>query len=270
MVKRIVKITAIFLMVFLCLTGCFSAEYKGENPELYTVAVYNFLGRSGYGSNGEIAFSSEAEILETDSYGRVLFYYHEGVIEYGCGYGILQKSLDGYVYFYEDDCVIPANDDWNGSGQVTHDEWFTQNQILNFKTRNDWEQPFNEEKCTKKLVVNEKPTSKLKPKKADFDRVAKEYYESNGIPYSTRSVHTSDEFFMADDYGREIHVLWSYIRGVSSDKVDYDLIILFNPDGSCDSSKAIAEITDFLNYREFIKEFKLRNGWNTEYKIENA
>lgn len=242
-------------------------EYTGEHPELYTVAINNFLGSAGYGSNGEIPIQSEIGIIETDAYGRVLFYYHEGVAVEGCGYGISQKSQDGYVYFYEGDCVIPANDDWNGMGEVTHDDWFTQDEIEEFKTRNDWDQPLNDAKCIKKPIINEKQKSKLNLKEADFDKVAKAYFKEKGIPYSQRSVHLSDTFFVADDYGREMYVLHCYIRGVTASKLDYDLVIIFNPDGSCDTSKAVTEISDFSNYRDLLKEFKQRNGWDTEYVV---
>ena len=144
-------------------------EYNGENPELYTVAIHNFLGSEGCGSNGEIPVSSQLGIIETDSYGRVLFYYHEGIIKEGCGYGISQKTQDGYVYFYQDDCVIPADDDWNYR-EVTHEEWFTEDELAAFKARNDWNQPLNELKCTKEQIVKEKPEPKLNLEKADFDK----------------------------------------------------------------------------------------------------
>lgn len=241
-------------------------EYTGENPELYTVAINNFLGSAGYGSNGEIPIQSKIGIIETDAYGRVLFYYHEGTIIEGCGYGILQKSQDGYAYFYEDDCVIPADDDWNYR-EVTHEDWFTEDEIAAFKTRNDWNQPMNDSKCTKEQIVREKPKPKLNLKKGDFDEVAKAYFEEKGIPYSQRSVYSSDVFFIADDYGREMYVLHCYIRGVTANKLDYDLVIIFNPDGSCDTSKAVTEISDFLNYRELLKKFKQLNGWDTEYVV---
>lgn len=241
-------------------------EYTGENPELYTVAINSFLGSAGYGNNGEIPIQSEIGIIETDAYGRVLFYYHEGTIIEGCGYGILQKSQDGYAYFYEDDCVIPAVDDWNYS-EVTHEEWFTQEELAEFKTLNDWDQPLNDAKCTKKPIVNEKQKSKLNVKEADFDKVAKAYFKEKGISYSKRSVHSSDTFFVMDDYGREMYVLHCYIRGVTANKLDYDLVIILNPDGSCDTSKAVTEISDFSNYRDLLKEFKQRNGWDTEYVV---
>lgn len=243
-------------------------EYNGENPELYTVAIHNFLGSFGYSSNGEISVSSQLGIIETDSYGRVLFYYHEGINIRGCGYGISQKTQDGYVFFYQDDCVISADDDWNYR-EVTHEEWFTEDEIAEFKTRNDWNQPMNDSKCTKEQIVREKPEPKLNLKKADFDKAAKAYFEEKGIPYSQKSVHSSDTFFIADDYGREMYVLHCYIRGVTASKLKYDLIIIFNPDGSCDGGKAVAEITDFLNYREFLKEFKQLNSWNTTENIAN-
>ena len=241
-------------------------EYNGENPELYTVAIHNFLGSEGCGSNGEIPVSSQLGIIETDSYGRVLFYYHEGVIKEGCGYGISQKTQDGYVYFYQDDCVIPADDDWNYR-EVTHEDWFTEDEIAAFKTRNDWNQPLNESKCTREQIVKKKPKAKLKVKEADFDKVAKAYFDDKGIAYSQRSVYSSDVFFIADDYGREMYVLHCYIRDVTASELDYDLVIIFNPDGSCDTSKAVTEISDFLNYRELLKKFKQLNGWDTEYVV---
>lgn len=241
-------------------------EYTGENPELYTVAINNFLGSAGYGSNGEIPIQSKIGIIETDAYGRVLFYYHEGTIIAGCGYGILQKSQDGYAYFYEDDCVIPAANNWNYR-EILHEEWFTQDEIGEFKARNDWNQPLNDSKCTREQIVKKKPKSKLKVREADFDKVAKAYFEDKGITYSQRSVHSSDAFFIADDYGREMYVLHCYIRDVTASKLDYDLVIIFNPDGSCDTSKAVTEISDFLNYRELLKKFKQLNGWDTEYVV---
>ena len=244
-------------------------EYIGENPELYTVAINNFLGSAGCGSNGEIPVPSKTGIIETDSYGRILFYYHEGTIIEGCGYGILQKSQDGYAYFYEDDCVIPAVDDWNYS-EVTHEEWFTQDELAEFKARNDWDLPLNDTKCAREQIVKKKPKSKLKLEEADFDKVAKAYYKSQGIYYTEKSVYGYDEFFIADDYGREIYFLYSYIRGLPNMDAKYNLIIMFQPDGSCDTEKAVAVITDSLNHREVLKEFKQCNGWNTEYMANNA
>lgn len=268
----IFAVIAVLLVVFLLFCDVYlgGVKYNGENPELYTVAINNFLGSFGSGSNGEITISSKTGIIDTDSYGRVLFYYHEGIIAEGCGYGISQKSQDGYVYFYEDDCVIPAADDWNYR-EVTHEEWFTQGEIAEFKVRNDWDQPLNEEKCTKKQIIKKKPESKLKLEKEDFVKAINAYFfEQNGKPYFIQHSRSLGDFFIADDYGREIYVLRGDVEIPTSAKTDVDVIILFNPDGSCDPEVAVAEIPDFLNYREFLKEFKQRNGWNTEYVSDNT
>ena len=268
MTKKILLISFVLLLIISSLTGCYAFEYNGDNPELFTVAIYNFLGSVGYGSNGEIPIPAEAETIETDSFGRVLFYYHEGIGDEGCGYGILQKSEEGYAYYYEDDCILCADDEWLWSGDVTHDDWFSEEELAAFKTRNDWEQPINEKKCTKKLIVSKKPKEKLKLKEKDFDKAAKAYCKANGIGYTEDSVHRYDTFFMADDYGREMYLMYCYVSSFKGSTESFFLALIFNPDGSCTYDTAALRIEDLNDYTEAMKEFKQNNGWNTEYKTE--
>lgn len=258
----------LFLMLWTC-TMNNGKPYSGDHPELYTVAINSFLGSAGYGSNGEIVFSAEAGVIETDDYGRVLFYYHEGINDEGCGYGILQMQQGGYAYFYEDESVICAANDWTGNGAYTHDEWFSQKEIDAFKALNDWNQPINEAKCVKRKIVDRKPESKLNLKEADFDKAAKEYFAENEILHTEKSVHGYDQYFVSDDYGREIHYLYCVVRGFSNPH-EYILALMFNPDGTCAGSAAVMTIDDPLHYHEALKEFKLRNGWNTEYSDARA
>lgn len=258
--RKYVILIVIVMLLSVCLVGC-SQKYKGENPDLYTVAISNFWGSSGYGNNGEIHISSDVGIIETDPYGRILFYYHEGVTLVGCGYGIMQKSQDGYVYFYDNDCVLPAIDDWDGSGKVTHDDWFTDDILTEFKVRNDWGLPINEEKCAKEKIVNEKPKEKLKLSEEVFSELVTAYLAEQGSACSTETLRVNEKFFIADDYGREMYYMDCYVgNGIS-----YYLAVIFNPDGSYDHSTAVLEIEDLTNYREALKEFKQQNGWNTEY-----
>lgn len=238
-------------------------SYDGDHPELYTVAINNFLGCHGFGSNGEASFSSELGKLETDKYGRVMFYYHEGKDIHG--YGILQKAQDGYAYFYEDDSVICADYYWSGSGKIDHTTWFTQEQINELKKRNDWNQPINEMKCKRANVVTEMPKSQLKIKDQEFNRLAKSYFSQIGIPYTEQSVYHHDNFFIADAYGREIYFVCCVTRGVENPEYYY-LVMMFNPDGTCTPNKAIMLIKNTEDYREALKAFKEQNGWATEYK----
>lgn len=281
MTKKVViiccAVVAVFLIpviLFLLYFGLWSltmhggTEYSGDYPAAYTVAINNFFGSAGHSSNGEIIGSSEIGIIETDSQGRVLFYYHEGILDEGCGYGILQKTVDGYAYYYEDDCVLCAEDDWSGSGEVTHEEWFTVEELNAFKERNDWEQKINEEKCTKKAVVSKKPGEKLKLKEKDFEKVTKDWLINNGfLIKSDKRVCSTKNFFMADDYGREIYCIYvNEYRLAGVIKGPIILAVMFMPDSSCDADVSVIRINDMQNYREQMKAFRQENGWDTVYE----
>ena len=272
--KKVCILIAALLLLSKCLSGCYHTEYKGEYPELYTVAVYNFLGRAGCWSNGEVVKDSEIELLETDSYGRVMFLYHEGISDWGRGYGILQKSQDGYAYFYEDDCVLVSGDVWNGHDEYFHEKWFIEEELDAFKVRNDWDQPLNEEKCTKKAIVIKEPAGKRAPKKSYMEDLAKSYWNKEETAVS---FHTNrDAIFLTEDsYGRELYWMYSW-RKDDGDNSTYSIFaIIINPDGTCDGASAMLLLNDYtwgesyeINSREALKEFKQQNGWNTEY-IDN-
>ena len=252
----------LYLLLFVALNS--NVKYNGDHPALYTVAVNSFLGCAGQGSNGEIATSSEVEILETDAHGRILFYYHEGIIEQGCGYGILQKEQNGYAYFYEDDCVLCADDDW-GYGAVTHEEWFTQEEIDAFKQRNDWGKPINEGKCIKKAIITKKEKSKIKPSNSDYALAAKVCFDQSNIVYTTDTGVSYEQFFTSDDYGREIYYLYCHKKLGSGSYAYFDVAVIFNPDGTFSKDTGVVMIEDMGDYRETLKELKRNNGWNTEF-----
>ena len=270
MAKKMLLISMVIFLIPAFLSGCFKIGYKGENPELYTVAIYNFFGAHGYGSNGEIHIPAELGVIEEDSYGRVLFYYDEGIVDEGCGYGILPKSADGYAYYYEDDCILCAKNDWQGNGEVTYEEWFTAEELSAFKARNDWDQLIREEKCTKKAVLSRKPGEKLNLEKKDFEKATKDWLTNNGFPIkSDKRIYTTKEFFMADDYGREIYCI--YVNETCLDATIDERIVLavmFMPDGTCDPTVSVICIDDMKNYRDQMKAFRQSNGWDTEYKAE--
>lgn len=247
-------VIALFVFVYFVPRGV------SENQDLYTVAIYNFLGSSGQGNNGEVPIASELGIVETDSHGRVLFYYHEGIGV--CGYGIMQKSQDGYAYFYADDCVIPAVDDWDYR-EITHAEWFTQEELDSFKVRNDWNQPIDEEKCEKRQIVDVAPKSQLNLKNSDLDNMARSYLSRNGYRCSGKRVYASCNFYMADLYGREMYYMYINNYRVQLFPENALLIIVVNPDGTCDYKSGITIIEDTNNYREKLKEFKKNCEWNT-------
>ena len=183
---------------------------------------------------------------------------------------ILQKSDDGYAYYYEDDCILCAKNDWQGNGEVTYEEWFTAEELSAFKARNDWDQLIREEKCTKKAVLSRKPGEKLNLEKKDFEKATKDWLTNNGFPIkSDKRIYTTKVFFMADDYGREIYCI--YVNETCLDATNDEQIVLavmFMPDGTCDPTVSVIRIDDMKNYRDQMKAFRQSNGWDTEYKAE--
>lgn len=268
--KRVCVLIAALLLLSSCLSGCYHTEYKGEYPELYTVAVYNFLGRAGCWSNGELVKDSEVEVLGTDSYGRVIFFYHEGTVDWGSGYGILQKTQDGYVYYYEDDCVLPFYDGWSGSGKILHENWFTEEELDAFKVRNDWDQPLNEEKCTKKAIVTKAPEGKIELTEDEWDALMTNYWKAT-IASDCSNIYTATYFLTEDVYGRELYWMYSSYVDSADNRHEYHFAVILNPDGTSNGTSAILlldytwEETFVIDYREDLKEFKQQNGWNTEY-----
>lgn len=233
-------------------------EYRGDYPAAYTVAIYSFLGSRGSGGNGEITMTSDVGVLETDEYGRVLFYYHEGIFDEGCGYGIMQFEQDGYAYFYEDDCVIAATDDWDGTGEITHDDWFAHEEVDAFKKLNDWNLPLNEEKCAKEKIVTRKSKSKLKLSDQDFEKAIMSYCTATGKVYFPDIIYGDEQYFISDDYGREMY----YYR-CPNDMGCFAFV--FNPDGTFAGANCAVFYEDVMDFCDALKELKRNSGWNREY-----
>ena len=259
-------ILGILFFLLWSLTMYNGQEYRGEYPAAYTVAINSFFGSYGSGSNGEITLQSNIGILETDQYGRILFYYHEGLGPTGCGYAIMQKEQDGYAYYYEDDCAIGAIDDWNGNGPMTHEEWFTQEEIDALKKLNDWDQPLNEDKCTKKEIITRKGKSKIQPSDSDYTRAAKACFDQSDVVYTMDTSVGYERFFTSDAYGREIHYLCCSKKRSSGSYEYFDIAVIFNPDGTFSRDTGVVMIEDMGNYQEALKELKRNNDWNTEFQ----
>jgi len=77
------------------------------------------------------------KLLETDEYGRTLFYYSMGQSRMGALL-IVQKTADPLVYYYEDDCYIVRE------SANTQDSFDSEDMLL-LKERNDWNKPLNDE-----------------------------------------------------------------------------------------------------------------------------
>ena len=113
--------------------------YNGKYPDLYTTAVCNIFGVSGFSHNGDREYESVIEIIEKDDYGRTLYLYQEEQFSdedgYHGGLVIMQYSDDKMVYYYEH-CYLPIYT--TSIEKIDYRTIFDAEQIENLKISNDW------------------------------------------------------------------------------------------------------------------------------------
>ena len=266
MKKRVILIVLGALL--LCFAACSGFQYRGEHQDLYTVAVNNVFGALGYASNGEATYDPSIEVIETDEYGRVMFFYNEGHSRYGTALIIMQKSEDGYVYYYQDDCYTPyiKVENYNVYQSSSYQLMFTNDMILQLKDKNDWNKPLVPDKCTKIAVINSKSDGDMHLEEETIERVLKTYAKTNGY-LGDDTLYRFSRYCNSDAYGRELHYVYAFGRDVKGEGVspssvseEYALAMIFNPDGSCPIDQ-IYRIEDPNSAYEAVLKLKRDCGW---------
>ena len=284
--KRIKNIFICLLIILSLINtiACVPYKYKGERADLYTVAVNTFFRAKGWdNSNPEVVHDPYLKVIETDDYGRVLFCYNERLSYYEKEHQydeeyekyyyaciIMQKSSDGFVYYYEDVCI---------EGYLIEDENSFKNEIYseaikkdftNLKQLNDWGKEFNEEKCVKKPITTKK-SSVLDIKDKTFEEITRKYATFLGDK-GDDVIYRYEVYSTSDFYGRELYYVWGISRDVYGEGISptstaqyFHFAIIFNPDGSYNQETCIVEITDLVNFNAEIKQLKTANQWNEPY-----
>ena len=212
-------IVILILSASLCFSSCtlikrfFYPDYAPEGKEdLYTVAVSNIFGCDGYVSNGEVTYDPTVMVIETDSYGRTLFYYTEYyTTEFVTGYVIMQKSENGEAYYYQYDCYLPY------SGALEHDDEkdpekakniFNKEEVDSLKQRNDWDKELDLSKCTKTKIVLRRDSKK---DGREFERILKsdllDHAKELGFEGQDASFYSYEKFCCSDKNGLELYCL---------------------------------------------------------------
>lgn len=242
-------------------------RYRGEHKDLYTVAVHNIFGAYGLMSNGEYASDPEIRILETDDYGRTLFFYSEYFAQYPSDYGmafvIMQTSGDGWVYYYPDRCCLP----WFGT---TDDEETVSAQLQTealeeLKAANDWNREINMQRCAKAEITRKKPDGKWKPTGDSLDPLLYPCAVRNGYIGTDLGIFDNARFCERDRYGRELY----YIRGTTKDPgpegknlyTYWEFAVILDTDGTCPKN-AVAYIKTPDSSPEAICKLKQEANWN--------
>lgn len=218
-----------------CTTNTFS--YTGDYGDLFSVVMFSIPNTLGYFSS-EIIENPRIELLETDDYGRKLFFYYEGNNVSTYSIVIQQYYSENEVCFYSDINFISSPS-----------EQFSENAISQLKTDNDWNTEIQEGKCECKPQISSKGPIPL-----SFDQI-QPFYE---IVFPGDE-HFSDDrwirYFISDEYGRVLVT-------VEARNVDEWAVLAFYPDGTFDAENGYLLLSDYFTYQTLLEEFKKSINWN--------
>ena len=256
-----VFVVAFYAFVFFALLGVIGSDhryYRGDYPDLFTVAINSMLDSRGFRQYSR-PMPVILEVIETDDYGRVLFFYTE-VYFHGRDIGsisayslVISQHRDGeYVYFYPHHNFIsvgqtihlPRSGFIPTASQLAED--FTAEAIEELKMRNNWNRELNLDNAVRVPIVYRKDRNGP----ISFDVLLNAYIEL--FEHETRS-RAFLTFFIEDAYGRSIYTLQRSERA---------FVVMFLPDGSFDRDIGVMELFDFQRYQDELKAFKEMNSWN--------
>jgi len=252
----------LMLVISGSICGCFPISmgrpgpYTDNETALYTIAAYSIPGVAG-------GIRAKIEVLEEDSFGRVLFQigfgsdplYYQRFGDQGnmCALVVCQHRDDQKVYYYEDDCFIVYTDA----------ERFSTMEQEQLKANNDWNLPLDYDKMREKRIIAK---------------------ERQGYTYSTdqRKIETGKA---KDAFLEQIHLdeeEYAFLELLDNDNQGRKLLFVvveqFKDGGVVDASSVrsfleifdsnnpneqvvIEEISDPKYIGNEIKAFKQQNNW---------
>lgn len=251
--KRIISfLMAISIVLVATSCDCFSC-YKGNNIELWTVALNSLLGVSGFESDGIL-------ILEEDNFGRRMFAYN-GYSSNGHILAVLisQKTTDDKSYFIDGVnsviCQIEQDYPTKPIDEGLISEHFTKEQLDKLKEENDWNKEIDEGKLFGVKITRMKPDPvPIRKQRKAFSTASDENDFDSG--YST--------LLATDKNGKLLY----YMRGnrYNDEKDDYEFtksyLVMLDKNGNLIEETGIEELKDLWNYREQLKKFKESNNWS--------
>ena len=279
--KECLMLFAVFILSVVLLVSClqipfvqemFQYKYRGKHPELYATAVNNVFGASGWRSNGEIVYDPQISIIETDAYGRVLFFYDEYVhwvvdeVRFERTLLIMQGAQDDKVYYYQGICCLPYVDTSGEGIEVL--QYVDADTLEAFKERNDWGKPMDESKCTQSPLVKRKPEDKLDIGREEYRARLFAYDKAHGYTENEKTLYYSGRFCYADKFGRELHYVYVEFADIGPDGkrtyIGRPYAVIFEPNKKCpeDGIDGIEEILLPQDSVEQIEALKQRCQWN--------
>lgn len=235
----------IVLIIFLSvITGGCQRRYSQDMVMMFTQVFHAVPGERSFDPN-----VIKGEIIETDEYGRMRFSFWTGIVEGVC---IMQKHDEKYVYYYDNVSYLVSEQ---------YKEHTTE-ELDFFLEANDWNQPLDESKMTKRELID---NYSLKPNREsinDYERAKRAFYETN----DEMDCVTSAGIIDYSQNGQELFIVTRHeaIKNETGGN-EYALIdqyfMILNADGGYDPENYLLKIDDLTQSNEPLAEIKARNGW---------
>jgi hypothetical protein len=252
--KKIIKYLILIVLVPLIVSCRDTDIYRGNDPELHSVALESIIGSRGYEMN-------EVLRVEEDAYGRVLFAFFGDYIytkfsgqEDVLAIVIAQKTDGDFVYYYDSMnalAVVTIHQLYEGLTLNLIESYFDEEDFEELKEKNDWNKPIND-KLLFRTEVSRKKTCDVHPRELR----PYEYLLEGDANYNFTQCYGND---------RNGYILVSVLTELTSDRTGPVAVYLMiiNQDHELVSPDAVMRVTDIFD-SEAIKRFKQENGWSFE------
>ncbi|MBQ7828711.1 MAG: hypothetical protein IJ345_00365 [Clostridia bacterium] len=227
-------IVAVILLGYLIYTAICPPTHL-ENNVLQIAGSYSIPGMQ----DPDLKGSSQIEVLERDSYGRILYSYscyNSITAKDVVAIAICQKSDRDYVYFYEDICYILGE--------------YEDGDVDALKATNDWESPYNESKMSRRKIKYTFDLQIIDDCDQKFYTVQKVFVKAVGIKES--NIYN---YGFVDYDANGLAVYFFAINNEDGTKNQYYVI--------SNDSYEISYIR--INQLDDIVSFKKENGWKYGY-----
>lgn len=257
--KKCLVLVICFIALLCSLYGCGGnkpVEYSGENPDLYTEAIFSIPGVNGLGADEPGLYAHDVAVIEEDEHGRKFFYYSEGTFlgNHSGYFFISQKAENGRVYFYPDYnfCIVTEEEflqyladekepDKAPRIELWEYELFFE-RIENLKQINDWGKEINAEKCvSEKVVLRKDDPLSDKEKNALYEEI----YGKN-----ERNGNLCLVYLSTDDEGKYLYFAYDW-----ESRLDFRMVLI---DGNNHYKEKFKSTSD---YQAQLAAFKYRNDW---------
>ena len=250
--KKIIMLILLLIFMLCTLTSCFGYTQKARIGA--TICCYAIPG--GYHTDPH---ASRVKIIEKDPYGRMALQVHLGMIDAIC---IVQKASREELYYYDNICY-ECTDSYSEYDETV---------LARIKEKNDWGEPPDLSKCTKKPLNTKRDLYPLVghlcfEQLDNIKTYIAETYDSEFSKYDT-FVQISDNCRIdVTNCDKSVNGLELYLLSVqvlSKDNkyegIEHYLVIV-NQDGSYDPDNYVIQFDHLNKSNEPLIEIKERNGW---------